>query len=47
MKSLHFIYKTPLNNATEKGNIDIVKLFLSSEKIDVNLANKIQNIKIQ
>lgn len=41
MKFLHFIYKTPLNNAIEKGNIDIVKLFLSCQKINVNLPNKI------
>lgn len=31
------VQNTPLNNAIEKQNIDIVKLLLSNSKIDVNI----------
>ena len=36
MKFAHYIHKTALHIAIEKGNIDIVQLLLTNEKIDVN-----------
>lgn len=45
MKLSFNIYKTPLNIAVEKGNIDIIKLLLSCKNINVNVAS-IPNEKI-
>lgn len=41
MKFIHKYHETPLFIAVDKGNIEIVKLLLSCEKIDVNALNKI------
>ena len=35
--SFFSFYKTPLHIAIEKENIDIIKLLLSNEKLNVNL----------
>lgn len=39
MISNYFIHKTPLNIAIDKENVEIIKLLLSFEKINVNLQN--------
>lgn len=36
---MNFFNITPLSIAIEKGNIEIVKLLLSSEKVNVNLSS--------
>ena len=36
MFSINFINKTPLHEAIEKGNIEIVELLLKMPKIDFN-----------
>ena len=41
-----YIYETALHIAVEKENIEIIKLLLSKENIDINLI-KISNIIIQ
>ena len=33
------IYKTPFYYAIEKGNIELVRLLLTNEKIDINILN--------
>ena len=50
MRLKNKIYKTPLFGAIEKNNIEIVKLLLTNDKLDINLGyiliqifNKIQN----
>ena len=40
MKFILLFQKTPLYIAVEKENIDIVKLLLMNDEIDVNLTNK-------
>lgn len=40
---IHTINKTALFVAVENGNIDIVKLLLSNNNIDVNIINSIIN----
>lgn len=37
-----YFHKTALYIAIEKGNIEIVKLLLKNEKIDVNISNRIK-----
>lgn len=44
MKFIHKYHETPLYIAVDKGNIEIVKLLLSCEKIDINALNKIFNL---
>ena len=39
MKFKYNLYKTALYCAVEKENIDIVKLLLTNDKIDVNILN--------
>ena len=40
MKFLYnIIYKTALYLAVEKGNIEIVRLLLTNDKLDINLLN--------
>lgn len=33
--------KTPLYFAVEKGNIEVIKLLLANDKLDINVLNKI------
>lgn len=35
--------KTPLYFAVEKGNIEVIKLLLANDKLDINVLNKILN----
>lgn len=44
MKFIHKYHETPLYIAVDKGNIEIVKLLLSCEKIDINALNQIFNL---
>ena len=37
MKFKNKIYETPLFGAIEKNNIEIVKLLLTNDKLDINL----------
>ncbi len=39
MKFFYFFDKTALYLAIEKENIEIVKLLLSNEKLDINIIN--------
>ena len=39
MKLYNIIYKTALYAAIEKENIEIVKLLLTNEKLDINILN--------
>ena len=39
MKFFHLFDKTALYLAIEKENIEIVKLLLSNEKVDINIIN--------
>lgn len=38
------IYKTPFYYAIEKGNIEIIKLLLTNDKVDINIPF-IENLK--
>lgn len=40
------IYKTPFYYAIEKGNIEIIKLLLTNDKVDINIPF-IENLKFQ
>lgn len=40
----YYFYKTALNFAIEEKNLEIVKLLLSNNKIDVNIINILYNI---
>lgn len=44
MKFLKNIYKTALNLAVERGNLEIVGLFLSVSSLDPNVINILHNI---
>lgn len=39
-------YTTALYSAVEKGNKEIIKLLLTSEKLDVNILNILKNHNI-
>lgn len=43
MKLFILFYKTALFAAVEKENIEIVKLLLTKDKLDINIINKVQN----
>ena len=40
---LSLFYKTALFTAVEKGNVEIIKLLLANDKIDVNILNIINS----
>ena len=40
---LSLFYKTVLFTAVEKGNVEIIKLLLANDKIDVNILNIINS----
>lgn len=40
------MYKTPLSIAVENGNLDIIQLLISNQRIDVNAMYKISNLII-
>ena len=37
IRSFYYIYKGALHIAVEKENIEIIKLLLSNEKLDINI----------
>lgn len=39
MKFMLIFYKTAFYTAVEKGNIEMIKILLSSDKIDANILN--------
>lgn len=41
---LFYFYNAAIHLAISKGNIDIIKLLLKNEKLNVNLKNKIHTI---
>lgn len=40
---IFLLNKTPLYFAVEKGNIEVIKLLLANDKLDINVLNKILN----
>lgn len=47
MKFLLMTNKAPLYLAVEKGNIEIIKLLLTSDKLDINFLNILYNFFIK
>lgn len=47
IKLILILYKTAFHIAVEKENIDIIKLLLTNDKIDINISYKIINYSIK